>query len=70
MNNKSEKLTVEQKAAIKAAENEAHFSAQSLLEEITPLIKSYFICEVKTEADKIEVSFPNGQKFDVYAKEN
>ena len=66
---KNEKITKEKRAAIKAAENEAHFSAQSMLQEIAPLIKSYFIGEPVFDGNAIKITFLNGQKFKIYAEE-
>ena len=66
---KNNELSQEKRAAIKAAENEAHFSAQSLLEELTPLIKSYFIAEPIFDGNAIIITFLNGQKFKIYAEE-
>ncbi len=69
MKNKTEKLSLEKKAAIKAAENEAQFNAQSILEELTPLIKDYFIAETESNGKEINISFLNGQKFRICAEE-
>ena len=66
---KNNELSQEKKAAFKAAENEAHFSAQSLLQDITPLIRSYFIGEPVFDGNTINITFLNGQKFKIYAAE-
>lgn len=41
----------------------------SLLQEIEPLIKEYFIAEISLTDEKIKLSFENGQKFEITAQE-
>ncbi|MBD5583903.1 MAG: hypothetical protein HDQ88_02390 [Clostridia bacterium] len=62
-------ITAEQKTALNEAKNEKHFNAQNLLEEITPLIKDYFIAELDFDGKAINLSFLNGQKFRICAEE-
>ncbi|MDE7167946.1 MAG: hypothetical protein K2O28_03755 [Clostridia bacterium] len=69
MKNQTQITTIEDTAAINEAKNEAHFSAQSLLEELAPLIKSYFVGEPNFDGNSIDITFLNGQKFKIYAEE-
>ncbi len=63
------RLSKEEKMALKAAANEAPFSAKSLLAEITPLIKSYFIGTPIYEHNALKLVFLNGQAFRISVKE-
>lgn len=64
-----EKFSKEKNAAIKAAINEEHFDAPSMLQEITPLINSYFITKLSFDGEAIYLTFLNGQKFRITAEE-
>lgn len=48
---------------------EDKITSLSLLQEIEPLIKEYFIAEISLTDEKITLSFENGQKFEVIAQE-
>lgn len=63
---KPEKLTDEETEELV---NEPKFSRSTLLQEIEPLLKEYFICIVDHSEEVITMSFLNGQKFAVTANE-
>lgn len=44
------------------AKREGSFAAESLAEEIEPLLKEYFIAESSMVGNQIFMQFPNGQK--------
>lgn len=44
-------------------------SCSSLLQEIEPLLREYFISDIELSEEKIVMSFQNGQKFAITAKE-
>lgn len=56
MKNKSKLMAMEE------AKREEYFTAKSLIEEIEPLLKEYFIAENSMEGNQIIMQFPNGQK--------
>ncbi len=49
--------------------NEPKISCATLLQEIEPLLKDFFHSIVDRSADKITLSFLNGQKFAIIANE-
>lgn len=61
--------TESKNAALAAAKNEAPFPADSLLQEIVPLLEEYFIGEFAYSDGAISLSFPNGQTFLLTAQE-
>jgi len=63
------KITEEAVAAYKSAKKEEQFSAARLLQEIAPLLEEYFIGTVETEEQSVTISFPNGQKYVLQARE-
>ena len=48
-----------------AAKNEKPFTAESLTEEILPLLGDYFVAEFKKDGNVIIAEFPNGQTFKI-----
>ncbi len=48
---------------VQLAACESNISAESVLQELLPLIKSYFISLVSQEGKKLYISFLNGQRF-------
>lgn len=50
-------------AAGLAAYDEARFPAENLAEELAPLLDEYFIGTFQTQQDRIVLTFPNGQCF-------
>ena len=69
MQNKVDKIIEDVKTALEAAKNEAHFSAQDLLEELAPLVRSYFFVNTEFDGQVINITCFNGQKFKVIAEE-
>ncbi len=63
MKNEEKKLNDE------LAENEPPVTANSLLAEIEPLLKDYFVGEVSLSDGGITYCLPNGQKFLIKAEE-
>ena len=58
-----------EKSANQLAAAEKQFNSRSLLEEIEPLLKEYFIGGFKLDGEAIIVDFKNGQKFRLTAEE-
>ena len=44
--------------------------SKQLLQEIEPLIKEYFICDVALTKEGLQLNFSNGQSFVLTVKEN
>lgn len=68
MNNYGEKNTTE-KTANQMAAAEERFDSKSLLEEIEPLLREYFIGRFDLNCEAIILNFKNGQKFRLTAEE-
>ncbi len=51
------------------AKKEPKITAFSLLEEILPLLKEYFIGEIESGDNCLIYSLPNGQKFRIAAEQ-
>lgn len=47
----------------KELEGEGKIDCHSLLQEIEPLIKDYFLCDINLSGRGIELKFLNGQTF-------
>ncbi len=47
----------------KELEEEGKINCQSLLQEIEPLIKDYFICDICLTSEGLKLKFLNGQTF-------
>jgi len=56
----NEELSEKLNAACTAAKEEGQVSAESLLQEIEPLINGYFIGEVIRESGALKISLLNG----------
>ncbi len=54
---------------LKAAREEARFSANDLLEELIPLIEEYYVCNIRLDKSGINLDFLNNQKFIISAVE-
>ena len=50
--------------------NEQKIEGEQLLQEIEPLIKDYFICNVALTEEGLRLDFSNGQSFVLSIKEN
>lgn len=68
MEKQKQNYTIEKPAAVLAAE-EQRFCAESLVEEIQPLLNEYFIGEFIIVGKTIELNFKNGQQFLLKAEE-
>lgn len=62
MNNLNQKFTKEN-TADKSAVEEKEFTGYSLIEELIPLLKDYFECEMKLRSNDLLMRFYNGQQF-------
>ncbi len=51
------------KSMVQLAACESNISAESVLQELVPLIQSYFISLVSQEGKKLYISILNGQRF-------
>ena len=69
MNKNNNELSENLNAACKAAKEEGQVTAESLLQEIEPLLNEYFIGEVIREENALKVNLLNGQKFSIIAEE-
>ena len=63
MKRTNEELNEKLNTVYKEAKGEERVSAESLLQEIEPLIREYFIGEVILENNEIKINLLNGQKF-------
>lgn len=68
MDNENKKITTEELNADCYAYGEADFTAEELVLEIEPLIKSYFVGKFERNAANIICTFLNGQKFRITAE--
>ena len=68
MDNEIKEFTKEELNARLCAYREAEFTAEELVLEIEPLIKSYFVGLFERKAAEINCSFFNGQKFRITAE--
>lgn len=50
--------------------NEQRIKSKQLLQEIEPLIKDYFVCNVALTEEGLQLDFCNGQSFVLSIKEN
>lgn len=50
--------------------NEQRIESEQLLQEIEPLIKDYFVCNVALTEEGLMLDFGNGQSFVLSIKEN
>ncbi|MGN0812592.1 MAG: hypothetical protein ACI4MQ_03680 [Candidatus Coproplasma sp.] len=49
--------------------NEQKIEREQLLQEIEPLVKEYFICNVALTEEGLQLNFSNGQSFVLIVKE-
>ena len=57
-----------EKTANQMAAEEGEFEAESLVAEILPLLKEYFIGQFGCDGSKITLEFKNGQNFSLVAE--
>ncbi|MDH8276060.1 hypothetical protein QIG69_27295, partial [Klebsiella pneumoniae] len=50
--------------------DEQKIECEQLLQEIEPLVKEYFVCDVGLTEEGLKLSFSNGQSFVLFFKEN
>jgi len=61
MEEKNKTLSQEQIAALFCAANEKNITSKSVLEEIEPLLEYYFNCDYELHANRLTLTFLNGQ---------
>ncbi|MDE7306192.1 MAG: hypothetical protein K2N33_02255, partial [Clostridia bacterium] len=52
-----------------AALKEKKITASGLADDIRFLLNDYFVCSLSPDGERIEVTFLNGQKFEICVKE-